>query len=154
MNPNALSQQLSEDMNSEHQTFNGNDAPRGFSLDVIQPRKSQLGLSPLNDTFTAQANGGIFNSYSDSDKEMESTHYSNERKNEQSRDDDENLLSHQKSRKPIEINGVVIDKFMASDNLNECVDFILKKEKLENKMLYNKIIKHNSTSKCKGKKNR
>lgn len=36
-----------------------------------------------------------------------------------------------KKQKPIEINGIMIDNFLASDNLNECVDFLLKKQKTE-----------------------
>jgi len=34
-----------------------------------------------------------------------------------------------KKRKPLEINGIVIDNFLASDNLNEQVDFLLRKDK-------------------------
>ena len=48
----------------------------------------------------------------------------------------------------------MIDDFLASDDLNECVDFLLRKEKMEFKQAINKIIRHNSSSKHKDKQKR
>ena len=54
---------------------------------------------------------------------------------------------------PIVVNGVVVDKYMYSDNLNECVDFLLRKEKVLN-LNVKSIIRHNSSAKSKEKRKR
>lgn len=58
----------------------------------------------------------------------------------------------------LEINGIVIDKILSSDNLNECVDFLLRKEKPEIKKDIKgatlKVIRHNASGKSKEKKKR
>lgn len=128
--------------------------PKGFNLDVIYPTKSMLQSSPLNE----QSNGGISpNGFSsDGEKDADSTDYSQEK-----RDDDQFMsqsgsLSTEmtKKKKPLEINGIIIDNYLASDNLNECVDYLLRKDKGENRKNVNKIIRHNSSAKSKEKKKR
>ena len=54
---------------------------------------------------------------------------------------------------PIVVNGVVVDKYMYSDNLNECVDFLLTKQKVQNENI-KAIIRHNSSAKSKEKRRR
>jgi hypothetical protein len=54
---------------------------------------------------------------------------------------------------------VVIDKILASDNLNECVDLLLRKEKADykNSLALNpslRVIRHNASGKLKEKKKR
>jgi hypothetical protein len=57
-------------------------------------------------------------------------------------------------------NGIVIDKILESDNLNECVEYLLKKEKVCTQLVSTShiktVIKHNSLSniKIKDKKRR
>ena len=50
-------------------------------------------------------------------------------------------------------NGVIIDKFLECDDLNDEVDLILRKHKI-NKDLYKSIIRHNLSGKPKEKRNR
>jgi hypothetical protein len=62
-------------------------------------------------------------------------------------------------RSLLEINGVVIEKILTSDNLNECVDFLLRKEKTDFKNNPNfsstlRVIRHNLSGKSKEKKKR
>jgi len=90
---------------------------------------------------------GSLQSGFDSDKDMESTDYSCDRK-------EEARSEKVKSKKSLEINGMVIDCFLASDDLNECVDILLKKEKMDPKTCYNKVIRHNFSSKYKNKQKR
>ena len=129
-------------------------APKGFNLDVQFPSKTMLQTSPLND----QSNGGISPSgfTTDGDKDMDSTDYSQEKGEENLYASRENSISTEKSKKKkhLEINGMVIDDYLASDNLNECVDFLLRKDKGENRKNINKIIRHNSSAKSKEKKKR
>lgn len=59
----------------------------------------------------------------------------------------------------LEINGIIIDNILSSDDLNECVDYLLRKEKSENKKdLKNnstlRVIRHNASGKLKEKKKR
>lgn len=82
---------------------------------------------------------------------MDSTDYSHEKQEE---DTNEKVSEKQKNNKPLEINGIVIDDFLASDNLNECVDFLLRKEKADMKKNINKVIRHNLSGKAKEKKKR
>lgn len=54
---------------------------------------------------------------------------------------------------------MIIDKILASDNLNECVDILLRKEKTDfkNSLLQNptlRVIRHNASGKLKEKKKR
>jgi hypothetical protein len=125
-------------------------APKGFNYDVIFPSKSLLQTSPLNEI----NNGGNSPSgfTSDGDKDMDSTDYSQEKGN-----DEEEMTSRTektKKRKFLEVNGIIIDDFLASDNLNECVDFLLRKDKGELRKNVNKVIRHNSSAKSKEKKKR
>ena len=87
---------------------------------------------------------------------MDSTDYSQEKRDEDNFVSRENSSPTEKSKKkkPLEINGVVIENYLASDNLNECVDFLLRKDKGENRKNINKIIRHNSSAKSKEKKKR
>lgn len=96
-------------------------------------------------------NGSIIPSgfNSDADKDMDSTDYSHEKK-----EDEELTTEKTKKSKALEINGIIIDNFLASDNLNECVDFLLRKDKGENRKNINKVIRHNSSAKSKEKKKR
>ena len=51
------------------------------------------------------------------------------------------------------MDGVVVEKILASDNLNDCVDSILNKQKVE--MTHVKqVIRHNSNAKNKEKRKR
>lgn len=95
-------------------------APKGFNYDVIFPNKSHI--SPLND-----ASGSSDAFTLDADKDMDSTDYSQESKETTS-------TEKTKFKKFIEINGMIIDDFLASDDLNECVDFLLRKEKPDNRI--------------------
>lgn len=63
-------------------------------------------------------------------------------------------VTEKKNKKPLNINGILIDNFLASDNLNECVDFLLKKHKLNPNQTFNKIIRHNASGKSKEKRKR
>lgn len=83
----------------------------------------------------------------DLEKDLDSTDYSQE----QSRKEP---TEKQKKRKPIEINGILIENFLSSDNLNEQVDFLLRKEKIDLKNNINKVIRHNASGKAKEKKRR
>ena len=135
LSTNAVRSESMQFLNQSHVT-----APKSFSLDVVFPSKSGRGGSPLQESSL-----GSFQSGFDSDKDMESTDYSADRKDESEK---------AKSKRPLEINGMVIDNFMGSDDLNECVDILLRKEKLDPKTSYNKVIRHNLSSKCKDKKRR
>lgn len=59
-----------------------------------------------------------------------------------------------KSRKVLNINGLIVDNYLHSDDLNECVDFLLRKQKLMPSLAINKIIRHNASGKSKEKKRR
>ena len=50
--------------------------------------------------------------------------------------------------------GIVLDNYLASDNLNECVDALLRKEKISLGYDIKSIIRHNSNGKGKEKKKR
>lgn len=85
---------------------------------------------------------------------MDSTDYSQEKNENQDSSMDEGVAivtEKTKERKVIEINGIIIDKFLASDDLNECVDFLLRKEKVDMKKNGHKVIRHNSSAKAKEK---
>jgi hypothetical protein len=69
----------------------------------------------------------------------------------------------EKTKKPnktrVVINGIVIEKILSSDNLNECVDFLLRKDKPEfkNSLISGvtlRVIRHNASGKSKEKKKR
>ena len=82
------------------------------------PKKTVLERSPLNDISFDK------NDYSsECDKDHESTNYSTSMK------DSPHSLD---INMPLTLNGVVIDNFMASDNLNECVEALLTKQKCSN----------------------
>ncbi len=51
------------------------------------------------------------------------------------------------------MNGLLIDNFLTSDDLNECVDALLRKEKVV-KGITQKVIRHNSSGKPKDKRKR
>lgn len=51
------------------------------------------------------------------------------------------------------MNGIVLENFLVSDNLNECVDFLLKKTKINHTNI-KAIIRHNVSSKNKEKQRR
>ena len=105
----------------------------------------------------------------DLDKDMDSTDFSQQ---SGSNNGDKKLLkgagqqnlteksnkNHNKSN-TLEINGIIIDKILSSDDLNECVDYILRKEKSENKKDIKgistlRVIRHNASGKLKEKKRR
>ena len=88
-------------------------APKSFSLDVIVPSSSVLAISPLRDQNEDNDYG--------SDNDRESTNHSSSSK------DSKEHTSNIKSKNHVVVNGVVVDKYMFSDNLNECVDFLLQK---------------------------
>jgi hypothetical protein len=70
---------------------------------------------------------------------------------------EEQLMKNQtekKKNKALNINGILVDNFLASDNLNECVDFLLRKHKLNPNHTFNKIIRHNASGKSKEKRRR
>ena len=127
-------------------------APKSFNLDVQFPSKNRLQTSPLND----QSNGGVSPSgfTTDGDKDMDSTDYSQEKDNLYASRENSLVTEKSKKKKHLEINGMIIDDYLASDNLNECVDFLLRKDKGENRKNINKIIRHNSSAKSKEKKKR
>ena len=77
------------------------------------PNSSVLGISPLND------HNDDFGS--DNEKSTDSTNHSAlvQLSKEHS------IIAPKK--KPLVVNGVVVDDYMYSDNLNECVDFLLRK---------------------------
>lgn len=57
--------------------------------------------------------------------------------------------------KEVEINGIILNDFMSSDNLNECVSALLRKEKLVlSKNTLKKVIRYNPTGKEKEKRKR
>ena len=87
--------------------------PKQFSFDVIVPNNSVLGISPLDDHNDEYG--------SDNERSEDSTNLSSASK------DSKDNSSIVKSKKPLVVNGVVVDKYMYSDNLNECVDFLLRK---------------------------
>lgn len=80
---------------------------------------------------------------SDNERDQDTTNYSSS----------QHESEHSHTQQHIVVNGVVVDNFMASDNLNECVDFLLTKEKPKN-LNVKAIIRHNTTSKCKDKRRR
>lgn len=92
----------------------------------------------------------------DLDKDMESTDYSSQEKQDQLEKAGRQESEKSKKRRPLEINGIVIDNFLASDDLNECVDFLLRKDKgdLTLKNEHQKVIRHNAFGKSKDKKKR
>jgi hypothetical protein len=99
-----------------------------------------LAASPLNDN--SEASGF----HTDIDKDMEdSTDSSGHEKDSAEKT---------KKRKSLEINGILIDNFLFSDNLNECVDFLLRKDKSDLKKNVTKVIRHNASGKIKEKKKR
>ena len=60
---------------------------------------------------------------SDADGDHDSTNFSNSVK-----DNSKSEIDEKKSKKKVfNLNGIILDDFMASDNLNECVDSILSK---------------------------
>jgi hypothetical protein len=121
-------------------------APRSFNLDVILPNKISGANSPMRDS--------TLNSEScDAFKDLESTEDSQLRRDEDMEDQSENKNFSGKS-KVFNINGILIDNFLASDDLNECVDFLLKKQKFDGSKTFNKIIRHNASGKSKEKKRR
>lgn len=85
---------------------------------------------------------------------MDSTDYSQEKDNLYASRENSLVTEKSKKKKHLEINGMIIDDYLASDNLNECVDFLLRKDKGENRKNINKIIRHNSSAKSKEKKKR
>ena len=112
--------------------------PNGFKLDDTQ---FYGGVSPSGFT-------------TDGDKDMDSTDYSQEKDNLYASRENSLVTEKSKKKKHLEINGMIIDDYLASDNLNECVDFLLRKDKGENRKNINKIIRHNSSAKSKEKKKR
>ena len=116
--------------------------PKQFTFDVIVPNNSVLGTSPLQDPH--QTNSGYL---SECEKDQDSTNHSSS-----SKDSKENTRTVQKKR-PLVVNGVVVDNYMFSDNLNECVDFLLRKHKAQN-LNIKAIIRHNSSAKSKEKRKR
>ena len=77
---------------------------------------------------------------------MDSTDYSQEKDNLYASRENSLVTEKSKKKKHLEINGMIIDDYLASDNLNECVDFLLRKDKGENRKNINKIIRHNSSA--------
>ena len=103
------------------------------------PSSSMLGISPLNDHNEDYC--------SDNEKSTDTTNHSALSK-----------LSKEPSivapkKKPLVVNGVTVDDYMYSDNLNECVDFLLRKQKIQN-LNVKAIIRHNSSAKSKEKRRR
>ena len=62
-------------------------------------------------------------------------------------------MDYEKSQKTVVVNGIVVENFLASDNLNECVDFLLRKNKVSTDNV-KQVIRHNHSSKHKDKKRR
>ena len=56
-------------------------------------------------------------------------------------------------KRTLVVNGIVIDKFLTSDDLNECVDTLLKKNKIST-LNVKSVIRHNSSAKSKEKRRR
>lgn len=113
--------------------------PKQFSFDVIIPNNSVLGTSPLNDHDDEYE--------SDNERSTDSTDHSSLIK-----DSKENSTIVPK-KMPVVVHGVVVDKYMYSDNLNECVDFLLTKQKIQN-LNIKSVIRHNSSAKSKEKRRR
>lgn len=88
----------------------------------------------------ASTNGG----YS---SESDDTHYSSVRKDSNSQEDA--IMGSQ----TVTVNGILVDNYMASTNLNECVDALLRKQKTSVANVKS-IIRHNNSSKNKDKKRR
>ena len=81
-----------------------------------------LNSSPLRDS---SLSGNATNS--DNERDLESTEESQDKKDVVMREE-----GSEKKKKVLNIgNGILIDKFLASDDLNECVDFLLRKEKMQ-----------------------
>jgi hypothetical protein len=94
-----------------------NTEPKGFSLDVILPSKNHLCDSPLKENLTLQTEEST-----DMDKDHDSTDFT------ASLIEKSGKKECQKGRKnQFILNGIVLENYMASDNLNECVDAILSK---------------------------
>eukprot|EP00347_Sterkiella_histriomuscorum_P011141 403373602 len=153
--PNMVrSESIQHQLQQQHQLFvNG---PRGFSYEVLLPQKSLLNRSPLSGDTGMNSDGSA-----DLDKDMDSTDFSQQSASNQSlQNSQQNLTekSKKQSRNQLEINGIVIDNILSSDDLNECVDFLLKKEKPEikkdSKGATLRVIRHNSSAKSKEKKKR
>jgi hypothetical protein len=63
------------------------------------------------------------------------------------------MVDSERSKSLVTVNGMVIDNFLASDNLNECVDALLRKTKVST-LNIKQVIRHNNSSKHKDKKRR
>ena len=63
------------------------------------------------------------------------------------------MVDTEKPKISFTVNGIVIENFLASDNLNECVDAILRKTKVPTDNI-KQVIRHNNSSKHKDKKHR
>ena len=110
--------------------------PKGFSFDIIMPNNSVLGISPLNDHNDDDG--------SDMERETESTTHTFASK--------ENTVVVPK-KKEVVVHGIVVDNYMFSDNLNECVDFLLRKHKIQT-LNIKAVIRHNSSANSKEKRKR
>lgn len=109
--------------------------PKGFSYDVIMPNQAVLQSSPLK-------NVEISNEVSsDTEKDHDSTNYSSGHSQEHN------------EKEAFTVNGIVVDNFLASDDLNECVDALLRKNKVST-LNIKQVIRHNNSSKHKDKKRR
>jgi len=121
--------------------------PRGFTYDVIMPVNSMLGTSS---SLIKEGKLIESNYSSDMERDHESTDYSLATLNSSP------MISNTKpkdKKKPLVVNGVVLDNFLASDNLNDCVDALLRKEKIQS-MNFKSVIRHNSSAKSKEKRRR
>lgn len=107
----------------------------GFSLDVMMPDTEH---SPLYDNST------YFSGYSSE---------SERNKSDEVQEDKKNILNRKRGRE-IEINGIILKDFMTSDDLNECVSALLRKEKQIFKNCMKKVIRYNPSGKEKEKRKR
>ncbi len=145
-------------------------APKGFTYDVIIPTQASILRNNLPLSEVTLGGAGETSCFSsDNEKDLESTEESQNNKLSSllfsSQDDQDELMQceteNQKSaqtkassKKTLTINGIQIDNYLASDDLNECVDFLLRKQKIVPNQSITRIIRHNASGKSKDKRHR
>lgn len=104
---------------------------------MVQPKKDDLDHSPLFDNNSTNFSGYTSETEKDSSENIEV-------------EEEFNSLR----CKAIEVNGIILRDYMSSDNLNECVSALLRKEKITLKSCTTKVIRYNPTGKEKEKRKR